>query len=81
MTSINDRRHKIQRYYTQAVEDAITSTVFGEDNRRIMRSLFLDNATYEATAIDAHLSLRGLHKRVRTIYPPVEKYLKTKYLN
>ena len=75
MTATNDRRHRIQRYTVPQVSAAIDDAVFGEDNRVIMRDLFLGNLTYEQTADKAHLSLRGLYKRVGSVAPAVENYL------
>jgi len=66
MTANNDRRHRVQLHSVSAVEHAINDSVFGEDNREIMRDLFLRNLTYDATASRANISVRGLQKRVKT---------------
>jgi len=42
-----------------------------------MRDVFVDNLTYEAASSRAHLSLRGLYKRVKTLSDPMEEYLHT----
>ena len=71
----------IQGYYVPEVEKAINNTVFAEENRKIMRGLFIYGKTYEAQAYESNLSLRGLHKRVSILYPPVIDYLKKNRIN
>lgn len=73
---MTDRRTFVQQHTLQDVSNAIESTIFGSENKQIMRGLFIDCKTYEQQAEDSCLSLRGLHKRVHKIYPNMEHYLK-----
>lgn len=76
MTSRVDRRHRIQQYTVPQVRSALDNAVFGEDNRRILYDLFLNNMTYEDVAYDEGMSVRGLQYKVDRIVKPVEDYLK-----
>lgn len=71
MTSRNDRRHRIQRYPKSVVDRAIDETVYGDENVRIFKDLYLGNMTYEEAAEAYHLSTDGLHKRVRRAAGPL----------
>ena len=76
MTAKNDRRHRIQRYPIPMVKQAISDTVYGADNQRIVTDLYVGNMTHEQVAASVPISLRGLYKRLDNIMPPVESYLK-----
>lgn len=70
-----DRRGRMHQHSVPEVMVAIDTTVFGEDDRRIMYDLFVDCKTYEQTAGEEHISLRGLYKRVGKVAPAVENAL------
>lgn len=72
---IIDRRTRIQSHPINMVVDAINNNVYGDDNRRIMKDLFINNRTYEDVACQEHLSVRGLYKRVEKISTKIEKVL------
>ncbi|MCQ2299995.1 MAG: hypothetical protein MJZ81_07730 [Bacteroidales bacterium] len=76
MTASSDRKHRIQVYPKSVVQLAINETVYGQDNVKICSDLFLGDMTYEQAAEEHHLSVRGLHKRVKRISGPLEDYLK-----
>ena len=75
MTARNDRRHRIQKYPIPLVRKAIDDTVYGADNVQIVTDLYIGNLTHEQVAENAHLSTRGLYKRLDHIMPSVEQYL------
>ena len=72
---MTDRRTFVQQHSLNQVQNAIDQAVYGDDNKRIMVNLFIRNSTYEAEADNEHISVRGLHKRVKKIYPAFENYL------
>lgn len=76
MTARNDRRHRIQQYPIPLVKRAIADTVYGDDNVRIVTDLYIGNQTHEQVAESAHLSTRGLYKRLDSIMPSMENYLR-----
>ena len=76
MSPSERRKSRIQAYPVPLVEQAIAATVYGEDNRRIVRDLYLADATYEQAAEHAAMTPSGLYKRMRRVMPPVEDYLK-----
>lgn len=76
MTARTDRRHRIQQYPIPLVRRAISDTVYGAENQRIVTDLYIGNQTHEQVAETAHLSTRGLYKRLDNIMPSMEDYLK-----
>ena len=77
MTSSNDRWHRITRHSNSEIQAVISDHVHGIKNQAIMRHLFIDGLTYEATAeqSDVDMSVRGVQYRVDKMFPDVERHL------
>lgn len=76
MTSKVDRRHRIQQYPKSMVNLAIDEMIYGDDNMRIVRDIFVGNLTHKQVAAREHIEERSLYKRLDNIMPPMEDYLR-----
>ena len=76
MTSRADRRHRLQQYPIPLVRRAIADTVYGEENQRMVTDLYINNLSDQDAAHNVPISVRGLYKRLDSIVPPMENYLK-----